>query len=186
MVAGSVHPEYRQILSTFLAHLGPKLVTVPATAGQVSAAVDRAGRHGPDRRRRRAVPQLLRPARGCAGDRRGGACQGALAIVSVDPISLGLLNRPADYGADIVVAEGQSLGNPLRTAVPTWASWRAARSMSGRCRGGSSARRPTATASGAGCSRSRPASSTSGARRRPGTSAPTRACWRCEPASISP
>lgn len=38
VAAGSVHPEYRQILSTFLAHLGPELVTVPATAGQVSAA----------------------------------------------------------------------------------------------------------------------------------------------------
>ncbi len=31
VVAGSVHPEYRQVLSTFLAHLGPKLVTVPAS-----------------------------------------------------------------------------------------------------------------------------------------------------------
>src|SRR5271168_5254258 len=28
VVAGSVHPEYRQILATFLDHLGPKLITV--------------------------------------------------------------------------------------------------------------------------------------------------------------
>src|SRR5271168_353248 len=28
VVAGSVHPEYRQILATFLEHLGPELVTV--------------------------------------------------------------------------------------------------------------------------------------------------------------
>ena len=118
MVAGSVHPEYRQILSTFLAHLEPKLVTVPATAGQVSAESIAAGHHRPDGRRRGAVPQFPRPARGRASDRRGGACQGALAIVSVDPISLGLLSRPADYGADIVVAEGQSLGNPLSFGGP--------------------------------------------------------------------
>ena len=35
---------------------------------------------------------------------------GALAIVGVDPISLGVLAAPADYGADIVVGDIQPLG----------------------------------------------------------------------------
>lgn len=36
---------------------------------------------------------------------------GALLVVMVDPISLGVLARPGDYGADIVVGDGQSIGN---------------------------------------------------------------------------
>jgi glycine dehydrogenase subunit 1 len=34
-----------------------------------------------------------------------------LLVVCVNPISLGLVKRPGDYGADIVIAEGQVLGN---------------------------------------------------------------------------
>jgi glycine dehydrogenase subunit 1 len=43
---------------------------------------------------------------------------GALLIVSADPISLGLLAAPSDYGADIVVGEGQALGNRLNYGGP--------------------------------------------------------------------
>ncbi len=43
---------------------------------------------------------------------------GALFIVIFDPISLGLFQPPASYGADIAVAEGQSLGSPLNFGGP--------------------------------------------------------------------
>ncbi len=44
--------------------------------------------------------------------------KGALAIVGFDPISLGGLKPPGEYGADIVVAEGQSIASEMNFGGP--------------------------------------------------------------------
>jgi glycine dehydrogenase subunit 1 len=118
VVAGTVHPEHRQILSTYLANLDPALVTVPADGGLVdpealaeAVTADTAAvvvQHPNFFGQLEDVEALVAAARR----------KGALAVVSVDPISLGLLRPPGAYGADIVVAEGQGLGNPLSFGGP--------------------------------------------------------------------
>jgi len=118
LIAESVHPEYRQVLRTYLANLNAEIVTLPTPHGfldpdDVRKAVDDqtvcvVAQH-PNFFGYLEEPQALADA---AHDK------GALFIVSFDPISLGLLKRPGQYGADIAIAEGQSLGCPMAYGGP--------------------------------------------------------------------
>ena len=45
---------------------------------------------------------------------------GALVIVQCDPIALGILRPPGDFGVDIAVGEGQPLGNRLDFGGPSF------------------------------------------------------------------
>ncbi|MEX2121510.1 MAG: aminomethyl-transferring glycine dehydrogenase subunit GcvPA [Pirellulales bacterium] len=118
VTAASVHPEYRQILATHLANLGIELVTVGTPGGTVEPE-DLVSAVNQDT----ACVLIQQPNFfGCLEQvealARIAHDAGALFVASVDPISLGLLKRPGEYGADIVVAEGQSLGSPMAYGGP--------------------------------------------------------------------
>lgn len=49
---------------------------------------------------------------------RAAHSRGALFIVGADPISLGILKPPGEYGADIVIGEAQPLGNSMNFGGP--------------------------------------------------------------------
>jgi glycine dehydrogenase subunit 1 len=118
VVLGSVHPEFRQVCRTYLQQIGCELVIVPCPDGTADLADVRSAL---DEQTACLVIQhpnffgCLEEARELVDAAHG---VGALAIVSFDPISLGLLTRPGEYGADIAVAEGQSLGIPLQYGGP--------------------------------------------------------------------
>jgi glycine dehydrogenase subunit 1 len=118
VTAASVHPEYRQVLATYLAGQGVEVVTLGTPDGAVSTTELAAAVNAETACVLVQHPNFF----GCLEEVEQLADiahrNGALFIVSVDPISLGILKRPGDYGADIVVAEGQSLGNPMAFGGP--------------------------------------------------------------------
>ena len=118
VLAGTVHPEYRQVASTYLANLDPEVVTVPHRDGLIDPADLSASITDDTAAVVIQHPNVFGRLEDIAALVDVIHARGALAIVSVDPIGLGLLKRPGDYGADIVVAEGQCLGNHLTYGGP--------------------------------------------------------------------
>ena len=114
----SLHPEYRQTIATYFENIDAELVTLDCPAGvldadALAAAIDD----------KTAAVILQQPNFfGCIEDADRIAAfakgAGALLISVFDPISLGILKRPADYGASIAVAEGHTLGTPMSYGGP--------------------------------------------------------------------
>jgi glycine dehydrogenase subunit 1 len=118
VTAASVHPEYRENLATYLQNLDAELVTLPTLGGTLDPK-DLVGQLNDQT----ACLLLQHPNFfGCLEDVdrvvKIAHDAGAKVVVSFDPISLGLLRRPGDYGADIAVAEGQSLGTAMSYGGP--------------------------------------------------------------------
>lgn len=123
-IAGALHPEYKEVLLT---HLSGRDIAVSDTS-EVESPVLAEGASRPAAARQivdeeTACLIVQNPNFfGCLEDLRAlgqvAHSRGALFVVSAYPIALGLLQPPAVYGADIVVGEGQPLGNSLSFGGP--------------------------------------------------------------------
>ena len=118
LVAGSVHPEYRQILTTYMANLDVEIVTIDTPGGVLSVDAVRSAVNDQTACLLIQQPNFF----GCVEEVAALAeivhAAGASLVSAFDPISLGLLKRPGDVGVDIAVAEGQSLGTPMAYGGP--------------------------------------------------------------------
>ena len=120
IAAGAVHPEYLEVVHTYVQHAGIDLehAEFDSTSGQTPAESLR----GLDDQTAAVIVQSPNFF-GCIEDvqtlSEAVHKAGALLIVAItEPISLGLLKPPGVCGADIVVAEGQSFGVPLSFGGP--------------------------------------------------------------------
>ncbi len=121
IACGSIHPEYLEVVSTYVQHAGIRLEragfesdTGLVTMGAVAESIDN---------QTGALVVQSPNFFGCIEDvsalSQKAHANGALLIVVItEAISLGVLKPPGACGADIVVAEGQSFGVPLSFGGP--------------------------------------------------------------------
>ena len=112
VVSSAVHPDTRALIATYLRNYDAEVVEVPTTSAGVTdpecLAEFLAGAAA-------ACVVAQQPNYfGCLEDMaaigEAAHAAGALLVASCDPVSLGLLSPPGEYGADIAIAEGQGIG----------------------------------------------------------------------------
>jgi glycine dehydrogenase subunit 1 len=119
LVSAAVHPEYVQVLRTYLANLGVELAFVPLDAGVTSLNSLKSLIS------EQVLGVIIQSPNfyGCVEDLEAvGAVaksKGALFIVSTpETLSLAVLPSPGECGADIATGEGQSFGVPQSFGGP--------------------------------------------------------------------
>jgi glycine dehydrogenase subunit 1 len=119
VACGAIHPEYLEVISTYVQHAGIDLQHAP-TDSETGRASDPSNLLD-DKAAALVVqsPNFF----GCIEDVAALAEQahavGALLVVAItEASSLGMLKSPGACGADIAVAEGQSFGVPLSFGGP--------------------------------------------------------------------
>ncbi|MEE3626758.1 aminomethyl-transferring glycine dehydrogenase subunit GcvPA [Nitrospirillum sp. BR 11752] len=117
VLSGGLHPHYRDVTATTTGVLGVDLVTLPVDPKGIedlAAAID-------DKTSCVVVqnPTLFGHVADLTPLAEACHAKGALLVVVVtEVVSLGMMPSPGSMGADIVVAEGQSIGNGLNFGGP--------------------------------------------------------------------
>lgn len=119
VVAGSVHPAYRQVLRTYVQGLDLSVQEVGWEAdGRLDPSALGSALEGEPACFIVQHPNFFGGLEDVAGAAEAAQGAGALCVVVADPIALGLFRSPAEDGADIVTGEGQSLGAGLNYGGP--------------------------------------------------------------------
>ncbi|MGB8646809.1 MAG: aminomethyl-transferring glycine dehydrogenase subunit GcvPA [Anaerolineae bacterium] len=117
IISPTLHPHYRQTLRTYLDGQH-----IPIVGDEdLAASLDDVLTKHLDKKTAGVIvanPDFLGEMRDLTAVAEKVHAAGALLIVSAYPISLGLYQPPAEYGADVIVGEGQSLGNAIGFGGP--------------------------------------------------------------------
>ena len=118
VVSQGVHPHYRQVMRTYLWTNSRQLVEVPTREGVTDIDALRAALDAETACAVVQYPNFFGLIESLAPVSEAAHQVGALAIACVDPIALGVLKPPGAYDFDIVVGEGQGLGNAMGFGGP--------------------------------------------------------------------
>ena len=113
MLPAALHPEYKEVIQTYLEPLSLKIREYSEAPAVAAASLDAAACCLVV-----AYPDFEGRVHDLAGVADAVHAAGALLVVHSDPILLGLFKSPGSLGADIVTAEGQALGNAMNYGGP--------------------------------------------------------------------
>jgi len=118
--AGQVNPQYIEVCKTYAKFRGINIITVPFDLEAGTVSLQNLAQAVTDNCAAVFVqsPNFLGLIEDLEEISKIAKNKGALFVTSVDPIALAILEPPAFFGADIVVGEGQALGNAMNFGGP--------------------------------------------------------------------
>ena len=118
LLSKTVHPEYREVIKTYAVFNDIEIIEIDFKNGMTDC--EDLERKFTDKTAALIIqtPNFFGVIEEVDEISRITKKNNSLFIIVADPISLAVLKPPSDYGADIVVGEGQSLGNPLNFGGP--------------------------------------------------------------------